>query len=223
MLQPTNSAIAGLEFPFGFFPGNLWVWSISLTDIGSPIDLLNTSITCWLVFSLDSSSVPCNRRQFRRKFCSCLSITESMSSNLLLRVLMFSFSSFISCSFSRLSCSYSWNFSLIKLTDSYRSVSWVVPLICFSCVACAISQRIFVSFAKFCKQLNKMLTHSWGFNPSAKTSVFSETDESFKLPSRCFLLDSLLSSELLLKSLLLLLKKFIISKLVISLWLYWIL
>ena len=117
------------------------------------------------------------------------------TSNLLLRVLMFSFSSFISRLFSRLPCLYSWNFSLIKLTDSYRSVSSVVPLIWFSCAVCAISQRIFIYFSKFWKQLNRMLTSSGDFNPSAKTSVFSETDESFKLPSRCFLLDSRLSSE----------------------------
>ena len=108
---------------------------------------------------------------------------------------MFSFSSFISRLFSRLPCLYSWNFSLIKLTDSYRSVSSVVPLIWFSCAVCAISQRIFIYFSKFWKQLNRMLTSSGDFNPSAKTSVFSETDESFKLPSRCFLLDSRLSSE----------------------------
>ena len=108
---------------------------------------------------------------------------------------MFSFSSFISRLFSRLPCLYSWNFSLIKLTDSYRSVSSVVPLIWFSCAVCAISQRIFIYFSKFWKQLNRMLTSSGDFNPSAKTSVFSETDESCKLPSRCFLLDSRLSSE----------------------------
>ena len=108
---------------------------------------------------------------------------------------MFSFSSFISRLFSRLPCLYSWNFSLIKLTDSYRSVSSVVPLIWFSCAVCAISQRIFIYFSKFWKQLNRMLTSSGDFNPSAKTSVFSETDESFKLLWRCFLLDSPLSSE----------------------------
>ena len=108
---------------------------------------------------------------------------------------MFSFNFFISRLFSRLSCLYSWNFLLIKLTDSYRSVGSVVPLIWFSCVVCAISLRIFISFSKFWKQLNRMLANSGDFNPSAKTSVFSETDESFKLLSRCFLLDSPLSSQ----------------------------
>ena len=140
------------------------------------------------------------------EYYSCLSITESKSSNLLLRVLMFSFSSFIYRSFSRLSCLHSWNFSLIKLIDSCKSVSCAVPLIWFSCVVCVMSLRIFISFSKFCKQLNRMLTHSGDFNPSTKTSVFSETDESFKLPWYCFLLDSPRSSELLLKFLFLIIR-----------------
>ena len=105
-------------------------------------------------------------------------------------MLMFSFSFFISPSSSHLSYSYSWNFSSIKLTVSCRSVSCVVPLIWFSCVVCTIFLRIFTSFSKFCKQLNRMLTHSGDFNPSVKTTVFAETDESFKLPSGSFLLDS---------------------------------
>ena len=152
-----------------------------------------------MVFSLDSSSISCSRRQFQWEYCSSLSITESKSPNLLLRVLMFPFSYFISHFFSYLPCLYSWNFSLIRLTDSCRSVCSIVPLNWFSCVVSAISQRIFISFSKFCKQLNR--THSTDFNPSVKTSVFSETDETFKLPLSCFLLDSTLSSELLLKSL----------------------
>ena len=76
---------------------------------------------------------------------------------------------------------------------SIASLNW------FSCVVSAISQRTFISFSKFCKQLNR--THSIDVNPSVKTSVLSETDESFKLPLSCFLLDSILSSELLFKSL----------------------
>ena len=124
---------------------------------------------------------------------------------------MFLFSSFNSRSFSCLACSYSWNFSLIKLADTCQSVSCVVPLIWFCCVVCAISLRIFIYFSKLSKQLNRMLTHSGDFNPSGKTSVLSDTDESFKLPSRCFLFDSPPPSELLLRSRFLLLKKFVIS------------
>ena len=129
----------------------------------------------------------------------------------------FAFSSFISRSFSLLNCSCSWNFSLLKLTDSCKSISWVVPLIWFSCVVCAISLIMFIYFSKFSKQSNKMLTaHSRDFNPSEKTSVFSETDRSFKIPSHCFLFDSPTSSVLLLKYRLLLLKKLITSRLILK-------
>ena len=129
---------------------------------------------------------------------------------------MFLFSYFISRSFSHLSSSYSLNFSLIKLTDSCRSVSCLVPLIWFSCrCLCYISLRIFIYFSKFCKLLNRMLTYSGDFNLSVRTSVLSETDVSFKL-SRCFLLDSPPSSELLLKSQFLHLKKFAISRLILK-------
>ena len=129
MLQRRNFTTTGLDFSPGVFLGNLWVRSISWIYVVSPIDWLSTSTTRWLVFPLDSSSKPCNRRQFRREYCFCQSITESKLSNLLLRVLMFSFSSFISRS--HLSCSYSWNLSLIKLTDSCRSVICVVLFIWF--------------------------------------------------------------------------------------------
>ena len=128
-----------------------------------------------------------NRGQFRREYCSCLPITESKSSNLLLRVLMFSSSSFISRPFFRLSCSYSWSFSIIKLIASCRSMSCAVPLIWFSCVVCAMSLRI-----------------------------FSGTDESFKRSSHYLLHDSPFSFELLVKSLFSLLKTFVISRLILN-------
>ena len=108
---------------------------------------------------------------------------------------MFSFSSFIPYSFSRMPCLYSLNFSLKKLTDSSRSASCVVPLIWFFYVVCAVFLRVITSLSKFWKQLNRMLTDSEDFNPSAKTSVLSETDQYFKLPSRYFLLDSPPSSD----------------------------
>ena len=129
-----NVTITGLDFPFRFFSRE----SEDLRNIlnryliGSPIDSFDTSITRWSVFLLDSSSRPCNRRQYWRGYCFFLSIAESKSPNLLLRALIFPFSSFISYSFSCLASSYSWNISLITLTESCRSVSCVMPIIGFS-------------------------------------------------------------------------------------------
>ena len=62
-----------------------------------------------------------------------------------------------------------------------------------------------------------MLTHSEDFNPSTKTSVLSETDESFKLLSRCFWPDLPPSSDLLLQSHFLPLEKVLISRLILNL------
>ena len=56
----------------------------------------------------------------------------------------------------------------------------MVPLIWFSCVGCAVLFRIFISFSKFYKQLNIILTHSGDFKGTLSNLRQFLATENFK-------------------------------------------
>ena len=92
------------------------------------------SITKLSVTSSSVSTIPWTKRKFRREYCSCLSISFSRFSTFLIITDTFSSKFLITCSLSFLSFSYSSNFVDIKLTASFKSLSYSSPLIWLSLV-----------------------------------------------------------------------------------------
>ena len=121
------------------------------------------STTGWSVFLLFSSSRPYIGKQFWQENCSFLSITVSISSKPLFKLLL-SFSSFIFCSFSHLSFSYSWNFFkdkiywFLKLCNLFS----VFNLNCIYFVLCLVWLCNFSDSFNFL--FPNLLTNKWNVN-----------------------------------------------------------
>ena len=171
-----------LRFPI------LCVHSISTSVIASSRCSFIVATHRSSVFSFLFSGMPCNNKQLRLEYCSCLwTWLERLSTHLDMLV-KHSSSVLILSSFSFLSFSYSSNLLKIKSIASISSAKCFSPLINPSFNSFVFS-KICVICLTFLMQLNKMLTQSGNFKLSVNTLLgMSLALLVFRLPSFNFLL-----------------------------------